>query len=151
MTDTEKFDLGEQLRQCAIITSRSWMEKEQSFTSDLPETPFTGNRELLQHLWLNLINNAIKYTPRGGEIALSVRVERGQAVVCVTDNGEGMNEETQKHLFDPYFQGDSSRSVQGLGLGLAISKRIVELCQGEIAVESKLGEGSTFTVRMPIK
>lgn len=151
VTDAERYNLGEQLRQCAIIASRSWMEKQQRFTSDLPDVPFTGNRELMQHLWLNLIGNAVKYTPEGGEITLTLTQAGKNAVVRVADTGEGMTEETRQHLFDPYFQGDSSRSVQGLGLGLSIAKRIVELCEGEIAVESAPGEGSIFTVTLPCK
>lgn len=151
VTDTEQYNLGEQLRQCAIIASSSWMEKEQDFNSELPDLPFVGNRELLQHLWLNLIGNAVKYTQVGGSISVTLTQEAGTAVIRVIDNGEGISEENQKHLFDPYFQGDSSRSAQGLGLGLSIAKRIVELCGGEISVQSILGEGSTFTVRLPIR
>ena len=151
LTDIEQYNLGEQLRQCAIIASRSWMEKNQDFSSELPDIPYTGNRELMQHLWLNLIGNAVKYTPEGGAISVTLTQENQTILVRVSDTGEGMSEETQKHLFDPYFQGDSSRTVQGLGLGLSIAKRIAELCDGEIRVESTLGQGSTFTVELPIK
>lgn len=149
VTDAEQYDLGEQLRQCAIISSRSWLEKGIEFSSEFPVVPFHGNRELMQHLWLNLIGNAVKYTPEGGSISVTAERRDGQALVRVQDTGEGMNEETLRHLFDPYYQGDSSRSVQGLGLGLAISHRIVELCGGVITVESELGEGSCFTVQLP--
>lgn len=150
VTDSEDYDLGEQLRQCAIISSRSWMEKHIDFSSDFPCASYHGNRELMQHLWLNLIGNAVKYTPPHGKIDVSLKRVGEHFQVMVSDTGEGMSEETQKHLFEPYFQGDSSRSVQGLGLGLAISKRIVELCGGSISVQSAIGEGSTFTVELPI-
>ena len=110
-----------------------------------------GSRELLQHLWLNLLSNAIKYTPYGGEIALTLRCEDENAVVTVRDTGEGMSERTQKNLFTPYYQGDPSRSRQGLGLGLAISKRIVELSGGTIEVTSELGRGSEFKVGLPLR
>lgn len=108
-----------------------------------------GSRELLQHLWLNLLSNAIKYTPSGGEIALTLRREDENAVVTVRDTGEGMSERTQKNLFTPYYQGDPSRSRQGLGI--AISKRIVELSGGTIEASSKLGRGSEFKVGLPLR
>jgi len=104
----------------------------------------------MQHLWLNLIGNAVKYTPYGGSITLNLAQDEDQAVVCVADNGDGMSPETLEHLFEPYYQGDTSRSVQGLGLGLSIAGQIVELCGGQITVDSKPGAGSTFTVRLPL-
>lgn len=147
----ENYNLGEQLRQCAIITSPGWLQKKIDFSSELPDLAFRCNRELLQHLWLNLIGNAVKYTPENGTITLSLTSKDNLAIVEISDSGVGISEETQKHMFDPYFQGDTSRSVQGLGLGLSIAKRIVELCEGEISVSSVLGKGSTFTVKLPIK
>ena len=108
-----------------------------------------GSRELLQHLWLNLLSNAIKYTPSSGEIALTLWREDENAVVTVRDTGEGMSERTQKNLFTPYYQGDPSRSRQGLGI--AISKRIVELSGGTIEVTSELGRGSEFKVGLPLR
>ncbi len=151
VSDIEPYDLSEQIRQCSIILSKKWLEKEIDFDCELPQVTFVGNRELMQHLWLNIISNAIEHTPQGGEV--SITLTKGEEYVCVTisDNGEGMSEQTQKHLFDPYFQGDASHSSQGLGLGLSIAKRIVELCSGEISVESKLGEGSKFSVSLPMK
>jgi len=99
---------------------------------------------------LNILSNAVKYTPVGGEISVKVYQEETNAVVVVADTGEGMDEKTKKHLFDPYYQGDSSRSEQGLGLGLAISKRIVELYSGTISVKSEKTIGSEFTVKLPL-
>lgn len=151
VADSEVYNLGEQLRQCAIICSKSWLDKKQEFIGDIPDLKFTGSRELLQHLWLNLLGNAIKYTPEGGEIRVSLRKEDNNAVVSFRDTGEGMSEETMQHLFLPYYQGDSSRSTQGLGLGLSIVKRIVELCEGKIEVHSELGKGSEFIVTLPIR
>lgn len=151
IADAEPYNLGEQIRQCAIICSRDWMEKHQEFCGELADVTYVGNRELMQHLWLNLLGNAIKYTPVGGEVSVSLTEENGTAIVKIADTGEGMDTETMKHLFMPYYQGDSSRSTQGLGLGLAITKRIVELCHGEIKVKSELGVGSEFTVILPIR
>lgn len=151
VTDTENYDLGEQIRQCSIILSKRWIEKGIDFTCALPTVMYTGNRELMQHLWLNIISNAVDHTPQNGEIAISLHEEDGNIVANIADSGEGMDEETQKHLFEPYFQGDASHSKKGLGLGLAIAKRISELCGGNINVESAIGEGSLFTVTLPQK
>lgn len=149
VTDTEEYDLGEQIRQCCIILSARWMAKNIELSCILPDVIYLGNRELMQHLWLNIISNAIDHTPQNGEIAISIQDENEKIVVSIADSGEGMDEDTQKHLFEPYFQGDSSHSGQGLGLGLPIAKRITELCNGEIRAESKIGEGSLFTITLP--
>ncbi len=97
------------------------------------------------------MGNAVKFTPTGGEISAEVTVQDGNIVVQIADTGEGMNEETLFHLFEPYYQGDVSHSGQGLGLGLSIAKRIVELCGGSITAESELGTGRRFTVSLPTK
>lgn len=151
VTDTEQYNLAEQLRQCAIICSNGWMRKNQEFIGEFEDIQFVGNRELLQHLWINLIGNAVKYTQEGGEIYVSLKRNMDKAVVVVKDNGEGMSEDTLKYLFNPYYQGDSSRASQGLGLGLSIVHRVVALCEGEIQVESEYGKGSEFKVTLPIK
>ena len=151
MADIKEYDLGEQLRQCAILLSRAWLAKNIEFSADFRSLPYHGNKDMLQHLWINLIGNAVKFTPENGEISVTVIQKEGKAQVTVSDTGEGMSEETLKHLFEPYYQGDSSRSIQGLGLGLAIAKRIVELHRGDIAVKSQLGAGSEFTVSLPLR
>ncbi|MBQ8391497.1 MAG: HAMP domain-containing histidine kinase [Clostridia bacterium] len=149
VTDTQRYDISEQIRQCGILLSGQWMEKEIDFSLNLPPVMFDGNRELMQHLWINLISNAVNHTPKNGKITVSYSETKDKIAVSVSDTGTGMDENTKKHLFDPYFQGDSSRSKQGLGLGLSIVQKIVELCGGEISVESTLGEGSTFIVKLP--
>ena len=149
VTDTENYDLGEQIRQCSIILSKHWMDRGIEFTCILPDVMYMGNRELMQHLWLNIISNAIDHTPKNGEIAISLQEEDGKIIVNIADSGEGMDKETLKHLFEPYFQADTSHSRQGLGLGLSIAKRITELCGGNIEVESAIGEGSLFVITLP--
>lgn len=151
VTDIETYDLGEQLRQCTIILSYKWLDRNQDFSAELTPVMFRGNKEMMQHLWINLMDNAIKYTPAGGSIVVCNRVEDDHIIVEVSDTGEGISEEAQSKLFTPYFQGDSSHSRQGLGLGLSIANRIVELCGGEISVKSWIGEGSTFTIKLPIQ
>lgn len=151
VTDTQRYDISEQIRQCAIILSKSWLDKKIEFSGEFPPAMFVGNKELMQHLWLNLLGNAIKFTPTGGEITAEVLLRDGSILVQISDTGEGMSKETLSHLFDPYYQGDASHSGQGLGLGLSIAKRIVELCGGSIAVQSEPGTGSKFTVALPAK
>jgi signal transduction histidine kinase len=151
LTNMETYDLGEQVRQCSIILSKDWMAKGLQFSGDFQTATFVGNKELMQHLWLNLLTNAIKYTPKGGEINVEVLLQDGNILVKISDTGEGMTPETMEHIFDPYYQGDKSHSQSGLGLGLPIAKRIVELSNGEILVKSQLSVGSEFTVRLPQK
>lgn len=149
VSETERYDLGEQLRQCAIILSQEWLKKQQTFSGEFPHVDFVGNRELMKHLWINLISNAVKYTPPGGEISVALSSKEGVIFVSVKDTGKGMDETTLSHLFDPYYQGEHSRSVPGLGLGLSIAKQIAELCNGTIQVKSKVDEGSEFIVQLP--
>lgn len=150
VTDIEEYDLGEQLRECSIILSGTWLKKNMNFDVSLESVMYRGNKEMMQHMWINLLDNAVKYTPEGGKITVLVREENGYAIVKIMDTGEGISKDIQKSLFDPYFQGDSSHSRQGLGLGLSIVKRIVELCKGTISVRSTLGEGSEFKVILPM-
>lgn len=151
VVDSEYYDLSEQIRQCSIILSKKWLDKNIDFGCELPPISFFGNKETMQHLWLNLLDNAIKYTPSGGSITVEATVKNECAVVKVSDTGEGISKDIQRFLFDPYFQGDTSHSQQGLGLGLAIAKRIVELCDGTITAQSELSKGSTFTIKLPLK
>lgn len=150
VTDIEEYDLGEQLRECSVILSGTWLKKNMNFDVSLASVMYKGNKEMMQHMWINLLDNAVKYTPEGGNITVIVREENGYAIVKIRDTGEGISKDIQKSLFDPYFQGDSSHSRQGLGLGLSIVKRIVELCNGTISVRSTVGEGSEFTVILPM-
>ncbi|MBQ0001216.1 MAG: HAMP domain-containing histidine kinase [Clostridiales bacterium] len=145
----EYYDLGEQLRQCSILLSKEWISKGLEFGGEFPEIRFYGNKELMQHLWINLINNAIKYTPSGGEINVTLSGQGKMVKVQVEDTGTGMDEETVKHIFDAYFQGDAAHANPGLGLGLSIAHEIVRVNDGRIEVASTPGEGTTFTVYLP--
>ncbi len=151
VTNSEQYDLSEQIRQCSIILSPKWLQKEITFDGDFPTVSFYGNKEMMQHLWLNLLDNAIKYTPNGGIVRVKVTKSENFVSVAIADTGIGISDEITQYLFDPYFQADPSHSQQGLGLGLSIAKRIVELCGGTITAQSELSVGSTFTVTLPIK
>ena len=107
-----------------------------------------GNRELLYQVWTNIFGNAIKFTDNSGRISASIEETKDNILVIIRDTGIGMTEEVRTHIFEKFYRGDKSRSFEGNGLGLALVKRIVALCQGEITVENKLHQGTSFTVKL---
>ena len=146
---SEQFDLGGQLTDCLLGFENIWEEKEIEIEPDIEDDVIiTSDRELLSIVWNNLLSNAFKFTEEGGTVSVSLRTEDKNAVVSVKDTGCGMPPETVRHVFDKFYQGDTSHSIQGNGLGLALVKRIVDIVGGEIRVESEPGEGSTFTVKL---
>ena len=143
------FDLGEQLCACLLTFEDAWEKKELKIETDLQEGVIVRNdEELLGIVWNNLFSNAIKFTPRKGSVSLSMRTDGEEAVVEVSDTGCGFGQEAGRHLFEKFYQGDPSHASEGNGLGLALVKRVVEIVGGEISVQSVLGEGSTFSVRI---
>lgn len=110
----------------------------------------TTDRELLELVWNNLFSNAFKFTPDGGKVSIRLKTSGSYAIVQVTDTGCGMTPEVGAHIFEKFYQGDTSHTTQGNGLGLALVKRVVDILHGEISVESRLGEGSTFVVKFQI-
>ena len=107
-----------------------------------------SDEEKLALVWNNLFSNAIKFTDNGGKIKVSLKDNGNSVIVAVSDNGIGMNAETGKRIFEKFYQGDTSRATKGNGLGLALVKRVVDILNGDITVESALGKGSTFTVTL---
>ncbi len=148
LADTKPYSLDEQLRRCVIMLSAQWTEKNIDVIGDIDEVTYNGDEDLMQHLWLNLINNAIKFTPEGGTIEVSLKQDDDKITATIADNGIGMSAEMVQRIFDKYYQGATDKSQAGLGLGLSIAHRIIVLCKGKIRVESKLGEGSTFIVEL---
>lgn len=148
--EVKPYRLDLQIKECVILLEREWTAKDITVSSELAPLEYEGNASLMQQVWLNLIGNAIKFTPSRGEIAVSLAERGGGAEVCVSDNGIGMSKEVALHVFDKYYQGDASHSTRGNGLGLSIVKRIVTLAGGSVSVESHEGEGSTFIVFLPI-
>lgn len=146
LSDLETFSLDEQLRRCLLLLEPQITAKQLKLCVDLVPAELHANEELLQQVWVNLLNNAVQYTPEGGEIRVRLLVDGTAATVQVEDTGIGMDEEVLRHLFDKFYQGDRSRTSQGNGLGLSLVKRILDLNHGQIAVRSQPGEGSVFTV-----
>ena len=142
------FSLDEQLRRCIHQQERGWLQKGLTVAGDLDPVDYYGNEELMEHIWSNLISNAIRFTPTGGEITVVLRKEKDEITVSVSDTGIGMDEETQRHIFDKFYRAEPYPDNRGNGLGLSIVRRAVELCGGQVTVFSKPGKGSTFTVTL---
>ena len=140
------FRLDEQIRQVMVELEPIWGPKELELELELPPLRYEGSESLLYHVWSNLISNAVKFSPCGGVLKVELRQKGGEVVFSVTDHGPGMSEDVRRHIFDKFYQGDASRRQDGSGLGLPLAKRIVELCGGTVSVESRPGEGSSFTV-----
>ena len=151
VTDKTVYRLDEQLRRCLLLLEKQWTEKALELDLDLDEVEFLGNEEMMRHVWVNLIGNAVKFSPRGGALTLRLRREGDAAVARVSDCGEGMDEATRRRVFEKFYQGDTAHATEGNGLGLALVRRIVDLCGGAIAVESAPGAGTTLTVRLPLE
>ena len=143
------FRLDEQVRQSILSLEPRWSEKEIEFDVDLEEISYRGDARLLMHVWSNLIGNAVKFNPPNGAVRLRLVRADGGVVFTVEDEGPGIPPEARKHIFDKFYQGDSSHREEGNGLGLALVKRILNVCGGEIAQENLPGRGCRFTVRLP--
>jgi len=144
------FSLDEQLRQVILRLEPAWSHKNLGWQLELDEeVSLTSDQELLNQVWINIIQNAIKFSPEGSDIEVRVFRE-GSAVVEIQDHGCGMSEEAQKRIFDKFYQADKSRKQEGVGLGLSLVKRIVDMLGGTVSVQSREGEGSTFRVELPV-
>lgn len=148
LTDLTTFRLDEQLRTSILLLEKAWEAKQLQLNVELEDMDWLGNADLLSQVWLNLIGNAIKFTPENGQVTVTLRRENGCAVVCIADTGIGMDENAREHVFDKFFQADPSHHFEGNGLGMALVKRIVELSHGKIQCQSAVGQGTTFTVTL---
>lgn len=143
------YDLGEQLRECLLSFESQWEAKELEIEADIEEdVTVEADGQLLSLVWNNLLSNAIKFTDDGGKITVSLRTDGPMAIVKVADTGCGIDRETGKHIFEKFYQGDTSRATRGNGLGLALVRRVVEIVGGNISVESQVGKGSVFTIEI---
>lgn len=146
----QTYDLSDQLCQCLLQFEPVWEGKDIDLDTQIPDgVLIRADRELLELVWNNLLSNAFKFTPVGGRIWVQLAVLPGEVKVTVQDTGCGMSQQTMAHLFEKFYQGDTSHAAQGNGLGLALVKRVTDILGGRIQAESVLGQGSTFTLTLP--
>ena len=144
----DEYDLGEQLCANLLQFEDIWEKKNLHIETDIADdVRIRSDAELLSLVWSNLISNAVKFTPEGGTIGVSLKTEGPLVVVSVSDTGCGIKPEVGPHIFEKFYQGDTSHATHGNGLGLALVKRVVDILNGEISVQSVYGQGSTFTVK----
>ena len=150
--DTEQtlYALDEQVRRSVILFEDQLQKKQLKTEIELDDAIISANEEMLHHLWINLLSNAVKYSPEGATIEVRLKAEPDNVIVSISDQGEGMDEEVKRRLFEKFYQGDRSRATEGNGLGLSLVKRILELVNGSIEVVSEPGKGACFTVTLPV-
>ncbi len=149
LSEQEDFRLDEQIREVVLALEPLWAAKNLSIDPELDNLTWHGNRELMNHVWRNLLDNAVKFTPRGGEIRIRATRTAEEILVTFQDSGVGMPPDVQAHIFDKFYQGDASHKRKGNGLGLALVRQIVVLHGGSVAVDSTPDLGSTFLVHLP--
>lgn len=149
VTDKNQFRLDEQIRRVIVLMEPKWSAKAIDFDVELDEINLVGNEDLLQQIWINLLDNAVKFSYQSGLISITLANAPDGIRFSIHDDGPGMNAQTKAHMFDKFYQGDTSHSKSGYGLGLTMVKRITELCGGSIEVHSEVGHGSTFIVSLP--
>lgn len=151
VTGQTDFYLDEQIRQCILTLESDWTEKELEMIPELEPLLYHGNEEMLALIWRNLLANAIKFTPKGGFVKVTMAVGDHDVTVAVEDNGIGMTPEVRARIFEKFYQGDTSHAHAGYGIGLALVGRILQLVGGTVNVESEEGKGSRFTVVLPLR
>lgn len=149
--EARTYDVCRQLCECALSFENLWEEKEIELEMDIEDAAMIqADESLLELVWNNLFSNAVKFTEPGGRIMVRQRSDGEYVKVSVSDTGCGMSQESMKHVLDKFYQGDSSHSTEGNGLGLALVKRVLELMDAELQITSRKGEGSTFTITLPV-
>jgi len=150
LTDVTAFNLSEQIRSSLLLLERKWENRCLDFGLEFDEYTIHANEELLRHVWINLLDNAIKFTPEGGFVDVKIRKNEDKLTVTVSNTGSEISPEAQEKIFNKFYQADESHSSEGYGVGLSIVSRVVELHRGQVSVES--GEGMTrFIVELPEK
>lgn len=144
----KQVDLAESLRESVVNFEEAMEKKQINLVCDIDESVVMHDENMLEIIWNNLLSNAVKFTPCGGEIKVMLKDSENFATVVISDSGCGMSEEVGKRIFDKFYQADKSHSQEGNGLGLALVKKVIDLCGGQINVFSEEGKGSRFTVKL---
>jgi signal transduction histidine kinase len=148
LTNVSSYNLSEQIRSCVLLLENRWTNKNIEFNLEFDEHEISANEELLKQLWMNLIDNAVKYSPEYGFVTIKIRAEEEFYQVSIANAGIEIPKEKQKKIFEKFYQADESHSTEGNGIGLSIVKYVTELHSGEVSVESTKGI-TTFTVKLP--
>ena len=147
--EKQDYNLSEQICECLLGFEQAWEKKNLEIETEIDEDVIVcQDAELLSLVWNNLFSNAIKFCKEEGTVSVSVKKEKDGVLVSVSDEGCGISPEVGAHIFEKFYQGDTSHATQGNGLGLALVKRVIDIVGGEIHVQSVLGKGSTFLVRL---
>lgn len=147
-TNQVKFRLDEQIRETIVALEQNWTEKDIELNVELEEFEYFGSEILTYHIWANIIGNAIKFSYNGGTVKIKLKKQQNRVCFIVEDAGPGLSDEAQRHLFDKFYQADSSHKQEGNGLGLSLVKRIVTIIGGEISAENIESGGCRFTVTL---
>ena len=151
LANKTKFNVAEQIRRTVGRLEPKWKERNIKFNVSLKEQEFLGEKDLMYQVWMNIIENSIKFSKQDGQIDVKMKTNQDSIIVEIKDYGIGMEEEEAKKIFDRFYQVDKSHTKPGAGLGMTIAKRIVELSDGKIEAKSKLNESTTFIVTLPSK
>lgn len=147
-TLVEDFIMDEQIRKAILLLENKWVYKDIELEIDLENIQYQGNSSLMYQVWVNLIDNAIKFSPKGGKIEIKLYEEQGNIVFSIKDNGIGISKEDQKKIFEKFYKSDKSRNSDGNGLGLSIVKRIIEIHNGKLILESNIGMGTNIMIKL---
>ncbi len=148
LTDVTQFNLSEQIRSSVLLLADKWEKKQLDFNIDFSEHMISANEELLKQVWINLIDNAIKFSNPGGVIDIGIQEQHDELTVYISDSGEEIPPDAQPRIFNKFYQADSSRATEGNGIGLAVVKKVVELHSGTVSVQSS-DKLTTFAVTLP--
>ena len=148
ITDKKEYSLNEQIKNAVIITQKFWEDKNIKIEAIIRDVKYNSNPELINEIWINLLSNAIKYTPENGTIGIKLTKRGNKVIFTIADNGVGIEPEKLNYIFNEYYQADSSRNNMGVGLGLSIVKKIVDLAGGTIEVESEINKGTKFIITL---
>lgn len=151
LVNNEEIEVSEQIRKVISILEPKWKERNLKFNVNLQDVIYYGDADLTFQVWMNLIDNAIKFSEENSHIDIKVKKEKDAVLIVIKDYGIGMDEKEKEKIFDRFYQIDKSHSEKGSGLGLAIVKRIIELSSGNINIESQKGKGTSITVKLPIE
>lgn len=148
LSDVSEYNLSEQLRSCVLLLERKWTRKKLEMNPDFGEHNIKASQELMRHVWLNILDNAVKFTPEYGEIEITVKEDGENVAVRIMNTGSTIPPDKQEDIFRKFYQADESHAAEGNGLGLAIVQKVVELHKGSVKVESAQGY-TAFTVSLP--